>query len=59
MLSGYAQQLAPGARVYLIACHPYGQPLPHAADRHALRLVLSVPNGDGNGGDDVYRVTRL
>ncbi len=60
-LSGYARQLAPDARVYLIACHPYGQALPPRtpADRRALRLVLSAPNGDGNGGDDVYRVTRL
>jgi len=58
-LSDFARRLAPGARVFLIACHPDGQPLPRAADRRALRLVLSAPNGDGNGGDDVYRVTRL
>ena len=45
---------APGHRVFLIACRPYGQRL--HVDPHLLRLRLTVHNADGVGGVDVYEV---
>lgn len=47
MLAGH-----PGV-MYVIATRPQGQRLD--ARRAGLRLLLHVPNGDGNGGVDLYR----
>jgi len=47
MLAGH-----PGV-MYVIATRPQGQRLD--ARRAGLQLLLHVPNGDGNGGVDLYR----